>query len=379
MWGPCVHLQPGQPTPYAPELVSEPVPKFSVLIPSYNRPEYLPLAVASVLVDASRDFELIVSDNCSPRQAEIVSGLSPFRGDGRLRFFAQPENLGEARNRHFLMQQARGSHRIIFGDDDMLLPGALSVLRDTLARNPGFDIYFLGYSVIDEQGTVVETRRALAPLVVDMEHFAVVRDIFCSDLFPYWFYHPATFLFPASLHRDIVPNHNVGIGDDLIFVFDAIAAGKRALILPEVLFSYRRFTAGAYAQTNLSKSFLGNVITRRHILYDLLARGNLPVELRALVNSREFRCRFLYDSIVIDPDATLQAIEQLDLRPEHLAEARAYWRKRRTRWYPQWLQLHRVARFTGYFGLAGLLDSFRVFRQRRVYVRRQSRPPLPVG
>ena len=108
-------------------------PYFSVLIPCYNRPEYVSQAVASVLTSTDNDFELIVSDNCSPRQAEVMQALAAFAKDSRLTFITQAENLGEARNRHFLMQKAKGVYRIILADDDLLAPHALKTLRATIA------------------------------------------------------------------------------------------------------------------------------------------------------------------------------------------------------------------------------------------------------
>ena len=74
-------------------------PFFSVLIPSYNRPEFVGLAVESVLASDFRDFELIVSDDCSPRRNEISAALEKHKGDPRLRFYSQPTNLREPANR----------------------------------------------------------------------------------------------------------------------------------------------------------------------------------------------------------------------------------------------------------------------------------------
>lgn len=344
------------------------MPFFSVLIPSYNRPEYLPKAVQSVLASGFADFELIVSDDKSPRQTEIIQALAPFANDPRLSFVPQAENLGEARNRHFLMQRASGPYRIIVGDDDLLAPHALATLHATITRQPGYDLYLFGYSVIDEDGRVFETRRTLAPIELSLENLKVTKDLFYSDFYPFWFYHPATFCFPASLHRDIVPNHSIGIGDDLIFLFDAILARKRALIIPAVLFSYRKFLgARAYGQINLSKTRLANVVTRRHILYALLARTNLPSPLDQFLHGYEFRRRFLYNAIITDSDASETTLELLDLTPEHLIEARAYWHARRGRWFRYWLLLQRIYSYTSYFGARGLMESARVFRQRHAY------------
>ena len=140
------------------------MPFFSILIPSYNRPEYVVQAVASVFANSEADFEVIISDDCSPRQAEIIQALTIFNKDFRLKFVPQLKNLGEARNRHFLMQCATGKYRIILGDDDKLEPHALSTLRATITRQPNFDIYLFGYSIIDEDGRCFENRHSLVPI-----------------------------------------------------------------------------------------------------------------------------------------------------------------------------------------------------------------------
>lgn len=343
-------------------------PYFSVLIPCYNRPEYVSQAVASVLTSTDNDFELIVSDNCSPRQAEVMQALAAFAKDSRLTFITQAENLGEARNRHFLMQKAKGVYRIILADDDLLAPHALKTLRATIATQPGYDIYFFGYTVVDEDNRVFETRRALGPISISLAKPGIMKELFCADIFPYWFYHPATFCFPASLHADIVPNHTIGIGDDLIFIFDALLAGKRGFVLPEALFSYRKFMGPrTYSQPNLSQGRFANIITRRHIYYNLLARENLPAPFGEFISSRIFRERFLYNSIITDRHANHESLAQLNLAPNHLAEVRDYWQSRQRLWFRRWLQFERLGRYVGYFGFRGLWESIRVLRQRRAY------------
>lgn len=345
-------------------------PFFSVLIPCYNRPEYVSQAVASVLTNTETDFELIVSDNCSPRQTEIIKALAPFAGDSRLTVVTQAENLGEARNRHFLMRKACGTYRIILADDDLLAPHALSTLKATITSRPGYDLYLFGYSVIDEDGRVFETRHALASLELSLAQPATVQELFYTDIYPYWFYHPATFCFPATLHADIVPNHAIGIGDDLIFIFDALLAGKRALIMPEVLFLYRKFIGPrAYSQPNLSQLRFANITTRRHIYYNLLAREGLSPPFDQFVRSRTFRERFLFNAILTDPHATRDTLLQLDLTPEHLREAQAYWQAYYMPWFLHWLQWRRMFRYTAYFGVPGLVEFAKVFWQRRSYRR----------
>ena len=125
---------------------------------------------------------------------------------------------------------------------------------------------------------------------------------------------------------------------------------------------------GSYSQTNLSRGRLANVFTRRHILYALLEREYLPPPIAEFVRSREFRRRFLYQTLLVEPDVTEATLGALDLRPEHLAEAQAYWR-RRGGWSRPWLLARRIAAYAGYFGVSGLWETARVFLQRRAYRR----------
>ena len=346
------------------------MPYFSVLIPSYNRPEFLINAVNSVLGSRCQDLEVLISDDKSPRQEEILSRLEPFREDPRVTIFPQKENLGEARNRHFLMQKASGIFSIIIGDDDLLSAEALGTLKDVILRRPSFDFYLFGYSVIDELNNIYETRRGLTEFELRLENGEVTRDLLCSDFHPFWLYHPATFCFRSSLHNAIAPNHSIGIGDDYLFLYDAILGGKRALVVPKVLFSYRRFMfQGKSGHRNLSQGRLANVITRRHMLYALLAKTDIPAVFSSFIREFEFRRRFLYDAIVTDPDASEQAIADLELESIHLEEALSYLRTHRRRWFRHWLLTKRVAAYTRYFGLSGLGELGRVFFQQRAYRR----------
>ena len=78
-------------------------PAVSVVIATFNRADFLPQTIDSLLCQSFKDFELIVVDDGSTdRTAELLHGY----GD-RVRIFRQ-ENLGPAAARNAGIRHARG-------------------------------------------------------------------------------------------------------------------------------------------------------------------------------------------------------------------------------------------------------------------------------
>lgn len=100
-------------------------PLLSVLIPTYNRADFLRKCLGSVLAFSGTGIEVIVSDNASPDGTEAVAASF---SDTRLRYFRQTENIGAVRNFRFLAGQAQGTYLFFLTDDDFLLTGALETV-----------------------------------------------------------------------------------------------------------------------------------------------------------------------------------------------------------------------------------------------------------
>ena len=94
-------------------------PKYSVLIPTYNKAEYLQYSIESVLNSDYQDFELIVSNDFSDDNTEnLLSNIK----DRRFKKINPPIKLSQAKNYEFLLTQASGEWITILGDDDGILP-----------------------------------------------------------------------------------------------------------------------------------------------------------------------------------------------------------------------------------------------------------------
>lgn len=96
------------------------MPKFSIIIPTYNRAGYLDEAISSVLKQSYEDFEVIVSDNCSTDGTRAVVG--EYLADPRIRYFRNDQNIGMVPNWHkAVFERSSGEWFIIMSDDDYFI------------------------------------------------------------------------------------------------------------------------------------------------------------------------------------------------------------------------------------------------------------------
>jgi len=341
------------------------MPFYSILIPSYNRPELIGETVDSVLKNDFNDFELIISDDKSPRQDEILDSLKPFLRDSRVQLHLQSENLREPGNRDFLFSAASGQYLIVLGDDDLLYPYALSTLATAIERHPESGIYTFGYTIIDEFGSVRYSRQAPKPLRVSIQNQKLAREIIVSECFPFWMYHPATFCAKKEVHSKIKSSSEVGIGDDLMFMIDFINESGIIQMVPAVLMCYRKASSdAAYAQFNQSLGDLPQLIARAKIMRQLSIRMDFHPAIAEFVKSFACRRRLLYDPVLWS-GLVVEGLQQvLELSDDEMEELRRHKKYRPRVLYKRWLSLQRGLFFFSLFGFSGLKEMCKVLLSR---------------
>jgi FkbM family methyltransferase len=105
-------------------------PRFSVVIPTRERPGTLRYALETCLTQDFDDYEVVVCDNHgSPATREVVDQLA----SGRIRYVRAPRPLAMSDNWELAVAEAAGEYVTILGDDDGLARHALRDL-DRLAR-----------------------------------------------------------------------------------------------------------------------------------------------------------------------------------------------------------------------------------------------------
>jgi glycosyltransferase involved in cell wall biosynthesis len=128
-------------------------PRVTVVIPTYNRARFLPIAIDSVLAQTYDDFSLLVSDNASEDGTpEIVARYD----DPRIRYVRRPENLGITANHNLALAEVESEYCLIVPDDDVLFPTILERTVAVLDANPRAGMVHARFQVLAEDGGVLK-------------------------------------------------------------------------------------------------------------------------------------------------------------------------------------------------------------------------------
>lgn len=104
-------------------------PTFTVIVPTYERPELLAKTLESVLAQTVEDLECLVVDDASPHPVAVPD-------DPRVRLLRMSENRGEPAARNAGLAAAHGRYVTFVDDDDLLTPNRLAIALEGLKRAP---------------------------------------------------------------------------------------------------------------------------------------------------------------------------------------------------------------------------------------------------
>lgn len=126
-------------------------PKVSIVIPAYNREQYLGMAVRSVLDQTYRDLELIIVDDGST-DGTLAIAEQFAREDDRVRVLSDKINRGAAWALKKGFEAARGKYVGQVDSDDLLEARAIELTAAVLDDDIGCGLVFTNYLDIDENG-----------------------------------------------------------------------------------------------------------------------------------------------------------------------------------------------------------------------------------
>jgi glycosyltransferase involved in cell wall biosynthesis len=129
------------------------IPKVSVIIPTYNRADFIGEAIQSILDQTFQDFEIIVVDDGSTDNThEIIEKFN----EPRIKYVFQ-ENRGVCEARNTGIKNSRGEYITFLDSDDVLYEKAFEKGVHALENHPEVGISHGQVKLMDKSGNLYET------------------------------------------------------------------------------------------------------------------------------------------------------------------------------------------------------------------------------
>ncbi|MBA3987025.1 MAG: glycosyltransferase family 2 protein [Flavobacteriales bacterium] len=166
-------------------------PKFSVILPLYNKENYIGDTLKSVLEQTETDFEIIiVNDGSTDSSKQIINSFT----DRRIKYFSK-DNGGASSARNFGMEKASGEFIAFLDADDYWYPHHLKKMAKLITLNPNYQVF--------ASATNVETEKNTYPSQYSIKNFKNTETYILN-------------YFNASLQASILNSSNIVIKKEVV-------------------------------------------------------------------------------------------------------------------------------------------------------------------
>lgn len=132
---------------------SDSSPFFSVIVPTYNRADFIVNTLETVFKQSYKNFEIIVVDNCSTDNTKVV--LNKYIKSGDIVFIQHDRNYERGKSRNTGMMNAKGDFVTFLDSDDFMYPDNLLDAKRYIEQNPEIKIFHNLYELVDQTGALV--------------------------------------------------------------------------------------------------------------------------------------------------------------------------------------------------------------------------------
>jgi glycosyltransferase involved in cell wall biosynthesis len=132
-------------------------PAVSIILPTYNRLEFLRNAIDSVFAQTFEDWELIIADDGS--SADTNTYLRTLDNPPRAKVIWLPHSGRPSVVRNAALRDARGDYVAFLDSDDVWLPKKLETQVASLRRHPACNWSYTRVALVDASGNPVASAR----------------------------------------------------------------------------------------------------------------------------------------------------------------------------------------------------------------------------
>ena len=200
--------------------------KISVVIPIYNKEEYVEVCFESLLKQDFDEFEIVaVNDGSTDRSGEICDQIA--QKDQRIRVFHTP-NGGVTAARRRGVEEALGKYIMFVDSDDQLMPHALKTLYDAIEEtqaDEGIGVYHTQKGRIGDSG-----RRGWQDPFTMVDDLLAVRNPFCI----LW----GVMFRKELLNGCLTTPREVVEREDILMQIKCLVKGPKVFFIPDQVYLY---------------------------------------------------------------------------------------------------------------------------------------------
>lgn len=135
---------------FFPERKSQNKPEITVIMSTYNRADYLPAAIESILNQTYKNFEfIIINDGSTDTTQKVLESYA--KKDDRIILVKNSSNKGLISNLNLGLDMAKGEYIARMDDDDYSLPQRFAIQKEYLDKHPDITVLGTGYFTRETQ------------------------------------------------------------------------------------------------------------------------------------------------------------------------------------------------------------------------------------
>lgn len=260
--------------------------KFSIIMPAYNVAEYIENSILSVLNQTSKNYELIIVEDCSTDHGKTLEKINQFKEN--IHFIQNAHNLGLGGARNEGIKVAQGEYLLFLDSDDILYDNTILSKLDTLISDETPDIVYLGFNMVGSRNFVFLPNEQNCA-----REYKLAEDKYTNAWSKCW---NRQFI----LNNSIFFPQNV-IYEDVPFVFHAISKANSYKIANFITHTYTSGRQGSNASKNQFKQVRDSVTCIENLsnLANVISPEDIPL-LKARIKQQKNRLLARLDRVLTD-------------------------------------------------------------------------------
>ena len=131
--------------------------KISIIIPTYNREQYIQECIDSIFKTNDNNLEIIIIDNSSLDNTQKI--LMKYQNDKRFKLIFNDKNYERSYSRNIGIKNSTGDFITFLDSDDRLKKNIFKEFRGFYQKKNNYNIYFSNFEIYDKKLKSLKTNK----------------------------------------------------------------------------------------------------------------------------------------------------------------------------------------------------------------------------